>query len=63
MAYYHAMKGRDMLLRGIREQLPPDAEVFLAPLKLPYQALEKIALEQSDNRWTTHSVIDLGGCK
>jgi hypothetical protein len=49
-----------MLLRGIGEKLPPDTEVLIAPPKLPYQVLEKMALERSDSRWTAWCVMDLG---
>jgi hypothetical protein len=62
IAYYHAMQVRDMfrrLLSGIQEKLP-DTNVLVAPLKLPYRALEKMALEDSDRRWTAHCVMDLG---
>jgi hypothetical protein len=62
MAYYHAMQVRDkfcMLLHGIKEKLP-HTDVLVAPLKLPYQALEKMALKNSDRRWTAHCVMDLG---
>jgi hypothetical protein len=49
MASYHAMQVRDKfcrLLHGIKGKLP-DTDV-----KLPYHALEKMALEDSDRRWT-----------
>jgi hypothetical protein len=62
MAYYHAMQVRDkfcMLLQGIKEKLP-HVSVLVAPLKLPYRALEKVALEDSDRRWTALCVMDLG---
>jgi hypothetical protein len=62
MAYYHAMQARDkfcMLLHGIKDKLP-DTDVVVAPLKLPYRALEKMALEDSDRRWTAHCVMDVG---
>jgi hypothetical protein len=61
MAYYHAMQVSDrfgMLLRGIQQKLP-GTKVFVAPLKLPYRALEKMALEKSDKKWTASYVLDL----
>jgi hypothetical protein len=61
MAYYHAMQVREKfmrLLQGIKNNLPA-AEVSVAPLKLPYRALEKMALERSERRWTAYCVTDL----
>jgi hypothetical protein len=58
MAYHHAMLVRGMfesLLHDINSMLP-DAEASVAPLKLPYRALEKMALEGS---WTAYYVTDL----
>jgi hypothetical protein len=61
MAYHHAMLVRHMfenLLGGINSKLQ-NAEVSVAPPKLPYRALEKMAMEEPENRWTARCVLDL----
>jgi hypothetical protein len=62
MAYHHAnqVSGKfATLLNGIGEMVQ-GAEVLVAPLKLPYRALEKMALEESDRKWTARCVMDIG---
>jgi hypothetical protein len=52
MAYHHVMLVRHKfgsLLHGITSKFP-DAEVSVAPPKLPYRALEKMATEESEHR-------------
>jgi hypothetical protein len=61
MAYHHAMLVRhkfESLLHGINSKLQ-NAKVSVAPPKLPYRALEKMAMEESEHRWTARCVLDL----
>jgi hypothetical protein len=61
MAYHHALLVRpkfESLLDGIKHKLQ-NAEVSVAPLKLPYRALEKLAMEDSEHKWTARCVMDL----
>jgi hypothetical protein len=61
MAYHHAMLVRhkfESLLQGINSKLR-NAKISVAPPKFPYRALEKMALEESEHRWTAHCVMDL----
>jgi hypothetical protein len=61
MAYHHAMQVRhkfESLLHGINSKLQ-NAKVSPAPPKLPYRALEKMAMEKSEHRWTARCVLDL----
>jgi hypothetical protein len=61
MVYHHAIQVRDkfeMLMNGIKEKLP-STNVLIAPLKLPYRILEKMALEEPGKRWTAACVMDL----
>jgi hypothetical protein len=61
MAYHHAMLVRhtfESLLHGINSKLQ-NAKVSVAPPKLPYRALEKMAMEKSEDRWTARCVLDL----
>jgi hypothetical protein len=48
----------ESLLHGINSKLL-QAEVSVAPPKLPYRALEKMAMEKSEHGWTARCVLDL----
>jgi hypothetical protein len=61
MAYYHATHVKENfreLLEGIKEKLP-DTILSGPALKHPYRTLEKMALEESDRKWTARCVMDL----
>jgi hypothetical protein len=62
MAYYHATHVQENfreLFERIKEKLPADTILSGPALKHPYRALEKMALEESDRKWTAHCVLDL----
>jgi hypothetical protein len=62
IAYYGARHTRDLfkaLLEGIATMHCEETEWKLADLKRPYRALEKMALDDTDRKWTSRCVMDL----